>query len=103
LGLGSGDEAEEMQNDGNTSPSRIANSLEHIKQARTKKGNSKRKQSEGEETEAKPKRKRLSKKKQEEQPEEERGEEDYEGMGAMPDREDGVLLFEDSDGGEAQE
>jgi len=99
LGLGdSGDEAE--NNEGNTSPTRVASSLEQIKQARNRKG--KRKSTDGEETEAKPKRKRLSKKKQQEEAEEERPEEDFEGM-AMHQREDDVLLFEESDGGEAQE
>jgi len=99
LGLGDSDNEAE-NNEGNNSPRAVATSLEQIKQARNRKV--KRKSTEGEETEAKPKRKRLSKKKQQEETEEERPEEEFEGMD-MQQREDDVLLFEESDGGEAQE
>lgn len=98
MGLGDSDNEAE-NNEGNNSPTRVASSLEQIKQARNRK--SKRKSTDGEETEAKPKRKRLSKKKQQEEAEEERPEEEFEGMD-MQQREDDILLFE-SDGGEAQE
>jgi len=98
LGLGSDNEGgeENPAQEGNTSPT-IQSSLEQYKQARTRKNSStsKRKQTGEEEEESKTKRKRLTKKKQEVA--EERPEEGYEGI---PEREDGVLLFEDSDGGE---
>jgi len=94
LGLGSDNEGEENPQEGNVSPTTKESTLEHIKQKRKSSTKSKRKSTE-EEDENKTKRKRLQKKKQDD--EEERPEEGYEGM---PEREDGVQLFEGSDGGE---